>query len=77
MSRGAALYTSACIAGRVLGFCTDEASANPRSLNLRSWVGLEAAKAPNQFLKLVSLFIDNLEVAHIGNTKIKVSLELK
>lgn len=75
------LYETACSAGRILGLCSEpeERGYNRRSLSLGSWrnVHISAKSEPNKFLKLAKLFIDNLQVAEIGNTKIKISLELR
>lgn len=75
-------HKKACSVGRMLGLCADSAESglNWRSLSLNRWRGVQAGTAkvmPNKFLKLVKLFIDDLEVAQMGNMKIKINLELK
>jgi hypothetical protein len=72
------LKTASCFAGRALGLCSSDTSVSPRSLSLGVFTAVNTAKAaPNRLLEIAKLFIDNLEVAQIGNTKIKVSLELR
>lgn len=67
---------TACSAGSALGLCSD-GKVSPRSLSLSAFRVVAAKAAPNRLLEIAKLFIDNLEVAQIGNTKIKISIELR
>lgn len=82
LSDAGALLSKACNAGRVLGLCAnaEDEGLRPHSLSLGSWRTLRINPAhanTNKFFQLVKLFIDDLEVAQVGNMKVKLSIELK
>lgn len=77
-----ALLSKACNAGRVLGLCAnaEDEGLRPHSLSLGSWRKLRIDTSGvnnNKFFQLVKLFIDDLEVAQVGNMKVKLSIEIK
>ena len=78
-----ALLSKACNAGRVLGLCAnaEDEGLRPHSLSLGSWrklrIDTSGVNNNNKFFQLVKLFIDDLEVAQVGNMKVKLSIEIK
>lgn len=82
LSSTGALLSKACNAGRVLGLCAnaEDEGLRPHSLSLGTWRTLRINTAnanTNKFFQLVKLFIDDLEVAQVGNMKVRLSIELK
>lgn len=72
-----AAYKTVC-SNRLLGLCAESGPTRLLSLGILSELRSRAAKAaPNKFFQLVKLFIDDMEVAQIGNTSIRLSIELK
>lgn len=72
-----AAYKTAC-SNRLLGLCAGSVEGPSRLLSLSTLSQLRSVKAaPNKFLQLVKMFIDDMEVAQIGNTSIRLSIELR
>lgn len=82
VSKGAMkLYKSAaCTAGHALGLCAERAEAPMAKLSLGGGASLRfkaVQAAPNRLIELAQLFINDMEVAHLGDYRIKLALELK
>lgn len=67
-----------CIAGKIVGVCSDE--RGPATLQAGWYRAVRFGprrRAPNAFLQLVKLFIDDLQVAEMGGMRVKLNISIR